>query len=141
MIYTKCIYHLIHTDYMQQKTKHQTGWSSAITKICTQEKIGFNLDWDIVICGFPQSLQVNVGTVPQLSHNHFLPNPFAIHQLHISDATVFSCVRIIKNPTCLSSLVSLLAKKHNTCILLPKTPIYCAQMCIHFTDGHFEKYL
>jgi hypothetical protein len=33
-------------------------------------------------CGFPQSLQLNVGTVPQLGHDHFLPNYFksTIHQ-------------------------------------------------------------
>jgi hypothetical protein len=85
MIYTECTYNLIHMNYMQQKTKHQTGWSSANTKIC-QEKLGFDHGWDMVICGFPQSLQVDVGIVPQLSHNHFLPNPLQLIN-HIPDAT------------------------------------------------------
>jgi hypothetical protein len=29
-----------------------------------------------VCCSFPQSLHENSGTVPQLGHNHFLPNSF-----------------------------------------------------------------
>jgi hypothetical protein len=64
----------------QQKTNHETGWSSDNTKICTHETVGFELgrDTDQVLCDFPQSLLVNVRIVSELGCSHFLPNPFQL---------------------------------------------------------------
>jgi hypothetical protein len=143
MIYTECTYNLIHTNYMLQRTKHQTRWSSANTKICTQEKLSLDLGMGYGYLWLSSLSPSECWNSTSITENHFLPNPLQliIHQSHIWCYIVFNPGRIIKKPTCLSSSVSLLAERHNTCTLLPNAPICCAQMCIQFADGHFEKCL
>jgi hypothetical protein len=52
-----------------------TGWGGVAIMLCP------NLSQDTAILievfpGFHQSLQANVGAVPQIGHDHFLPDPF-----------------------------------------------------------------